>query len=227
MTDYVPKLSRRTTLQWMAAASIASGLPHGASALPHGAPADTQRIESTPVPHGYGTDPNLKEPVIPWPLLMTPHQLQQTAILADLILPGTATAPAPSKLGVPDFINEWLSAPYPDQLRDRATLFAGLQWLDAEAARRANRGFIDLNDALRQSIVDDIGQKNLEAPFIEQKQFFQRLRYLIVGAYYTAPEGFKDLGYIGNVPLAQYPPITDEERTILDQALSKLELSHS
>ena len=221
MTDYVPHLSRRTTLQWMAATSIASALPHGAPA------ADIQRIESTAVPQGYGTDPNLKAPVIPWSLLMTPHQLEQTAVLADLILPGTAAAPAPSAIGVPDFINEWVSAPYPDQLRDRATLFGGLQWLDAEAARRANHGFLELNDALRQSILNDIGQRNPKPPFVDQQPFFQRLRYLIVGAYYTTPEGFKDLGYIGNVPIANYPPITEEERAILDKALITLGLSHS
>ena len=219
MTDYVPKLSRRTTLQWIAATSIALALPDTVSA------ADVQRIEPTPVPQGYGTDPNLKAPVIPWPLLMTPHQLQQTASLADLILPGIA-ATAPSELGVPDFINEWVSAPYPDQLRDRAVIVGGLQWLDAESARRANRGFLELSDVLRQSIVNDIGQKNPKPPFIDQQSFFQRLRYLIVGAYYTTPEGFKDLGYIGNVPIDNYPPITEEERAILDKALSTLGLSH-
>jgi hypothetical protein len=221
MTDYVPKLSRRTSLQWMAATSIASALPHRAPA------ADIQRIESTAVPLGYGTDPNLKAPVIPWPLLMTPHQLQQTAVLADLILPGTAAAPAPSAIGVPDFINEWVSAPYPDQLRDRETLFGGLRWLDAEAGQRANRGFLELGDALRQSVLNDIGQKSPKPPFIDQQPFFQRLRYLIVGAYYTTPEGFKDLGYIGNAPIANYPPITEEERAILDKALSTLGLLHS
>jgi|SRR5579862_2681733 len=221
MTDYVPKLSRRTTLQWVAATSIASALPHRTLA------GDIQRIESTAFNYGYGTDPNLKAPAIPWPLLMTPQQLEQTAVLADLILPGTAAAPAPSAIGVPDFINEWVSAPYPDQLRDRATLFGGLQWLDAEAARRANRRFLDLSDALRQSIVSDIGQKHPKPPFIDQQSFFQRLRYLIVGAYYTTPEGFKDLGYIGNVPIASYPAITEEERAILDKALITLGLSHS
>ena len=221
MTDYVPKLSRRTTLQWMAATSIASALPHRAPA------ADTQRFESTAFPQGYGTDPNLKVPVIPWPLLMTPHQLELTAVLADLILPGSAAVPAPSAIGVPDFINEWVSAPYPDQLRDRATLFEGIQWLDAEAARRANRGFLELRDQLRQSILNDIGQKNAKPPFIDQQPFFELLRYLIVGAYYTTPEGFKDLGYIGNVPIANYPPITEEERAILDKALITLGLAHS
>jgi Gluconate 2-dehydrogenase subunit 3 len=221
MTHYAPKLSRRTTLQWMAATSMASSLPHRAPAI------DSQRVEFTAVPRGYGTDPNLKAPVIPWPLLMTAHQLEQTAILADLILPGTTAALAPSAIGVPEFINEWVSAPYPDQLRDRVTLVGGLRWLDVEAAGRANRGFLELSEALRQSILNDIGQRNPKPPFIDQQLFFQRLQYLIVGAYYTTPEGFRDLGYIGNVPIANYPPITEEERAILDKALMRLGLSRS
>jgi hypothetical protein len=218
MTDYLPKLSRRRTLQWMAATSIASALPHGAPA------ADIQRIESAPVSHAYGTDPNLKHPVVTWSLIMTPHQLQQTAVLADLILPGSADALAPSALGVPDFINEWVSAPYPDQLQDRAIILEGLTWVDGEATRRGQQLFVELDARAQGEILDDIAPKAPAPQFVAQARFFQRLRFLVVGAYYTTPEGFKDIGYVGNVPLASYPPVTDEERMILDTALAKLGL---
>jgi Gluconate 2-dehydrogenase subunit 3 len=67
---------------------------------------------------------------------MEPHQLQHTAVLGDLILPGSTTAPAPSALGIPDFVDEWVSAPYPEQLEDRKTILEGLRWMDAEASRR-------------------------------------------------------------------------------------------
>jgi len=50
------------------------------------------------------------------------------------------------------------------------------------------------------------------------------LRFLVVSAYYTTPEGFKDIGYTGNIPLSSYPPITDEERKILDKAFFRLGL---
>jgi hypothetical protein len=45
-----------------------------------------------------------------------------------------------------------------------------------------------------------------------------------VGAYYTTPEGFRDIGYVGNVPLETYPPISDQERALLEKALSALGL---
>ena len=48
--------------------------------------------------------------------------------LADLILPAEGDYPAPSKLGTPAFINEWISAPYPDQHRDRVLIVNGLAW---------------------------------------------------------------------------------------------------
>jgi hypothetical protein len=221
-TVYAPTVTRRATLEWMATLSVISALPRGswgaASAPP--SPAALSAVTS----QGYGTDPNLKAPVVPWSLIMEPHQLLQTAMLADLILPGVATAPAPSALGIPDFVNEWVSAPYPDQLKDRETIFEGLGWIDAESIRRSQRRFIESDEPSRRAIVDDIAQRSPQAPAAEQSAFFQRFRSLVVIAYYTTPEGFLDIGYTGNVPLAAYPPVTDEERAILDDALTKLGL---
>jgi hypothetical protein len=218
---YVTTLSRRATLEWLAAISLTAALPKA-----------TWGAMSTATPSvrdsgGYGTDPDLNKPVVPWPLVMEPHQLQLIAVLADLILPASATTPAPSALGVPDFVNEWVSAPYPDQVKDRATIFEGLRWIDAESARRGQRTFLDSDERTRQGILVDIAQKAPQARFAMQSTFFQRLRFLIVSAFYTTPDGLKDIGYIGNIPLAAYPPVTDQERTILDSALSKLGLSQS
>jgi hypothetical protein len=205
MAPYVPTLSRRATLEWMMAVSLASALPRATLGEPKAV--------------GYGLDPDLNKPVVPWPLIMQPRQLHQTAVLADIILPGT---PAPSTLGVADFVNEWVSAPYPDQLQDRAVVFEGLRWLDAESVRSGRAAFLECDPQVRQGIVDDIARKgSLPA---ERAVFFQRMRFLVVSAYYTTPEGFRDIGYTGNVPLAEYPPLTSEERTILDGALAKLGL---
>ena len=78
----------------------------------------------------------------------------------------------------------------------------------------------------RQELVDDIARQSAD-PSAGPRDFFRRFRYLVVGAYYTTPEGFKDIGYTGNVPLASYPPVTDEERAILEKALSNLGLSYA
>jgi hypothetical protein len=214
-------LSRRATLEWMAAVSFVTALPRGIRAAAS-APNSSPQITS-----GYGTDPNLKEPVVPWPLVMEPYQLKLTAALADLILPASAAAPAASVLGVAEFINEWVSAPYSDQVKDRTRLIEGLRWIDAESVRRGQRNFLESDSSVRQGIMNDIGRKPPRATYGVQSLFFNRFRFLVVSSYYTTPDGFEDIGYTGNIPLAAYPPMTDEERTILDGALSKLGVSRT
>jgi hypothetical protein len=206
--SYAPSVSRRTTLQWLAAAMAAS------TVSPRGL-ADTQRLAAPRMARGYGTDPDLLHPTAPWPRTMTPHQLSLTAVLADLILPGTESAPAPSTLGIPDFMDEWVSAPYPQQQSDRTIVLDGLQWIDAEARRLWQRDFLQIDAQQREQIV----------MAMLPKAFWSRFRYIVAGAYYTTPEGFKDIGYIGNVPLTSYPPVTDNERAILDAELRKLGIS--
>ena len=54
--------------------------------------------------------------------------------------------------------------------------------------------------------------------------FFRRMRALVVGAYYTTPDGFKDIGYIGNVPRTSDPGPSDEVKAHLERELQKLGL---
>ena len=92
--SYVPKMSRRETLQWLAATSIGFTLPKRA-------PAETGTLVAfKPTTDGLGTDPNLNHPAVTWHTVMEPHQLQLAAVLADAILPGSETAPAPSAVEV-------------------------------------------------------------------------------------------------------------------------------
>ena len=121
-------------------------------------------------------------------------------------------------------MNEWVSAPYPEQIDDRTIIFDGLRWIDTEAGRRWRRSFIEIDDESRQKIVADIARKTVDPTLATASKFFQRFRFLVVGAYYTTPEGFKDIGYTGNVPLKSFPPVTDEESAILEKALSALGL---
>jgi hypothetical protein len=106
---------------------------------------------------------------------------------------------------VVDFIDEWVSAPYPDQTRDRPILLAGLRWLDEEAARRSAKGFADLDAAGQAAICDSICDAARAPPERrEAARFFALYRDLTAAAFYSSPAGRTDLRYIGNVPLKSF-----------------------
>jgi hypothetical protein len=197
----VTTLDRRTTLKWVLAASGAFGL--GEITAPRA---------SATGGSGYGTDPNLLPSYRPgelWPLTLGPAERRTTAVLADVIIPADETSPSASAVGVVDFIDEWVSAPYPRQRNDRTVVTAGLAWIEDEARRRFGRGFTELGSEQHRAICDDIcDARRAVAPLAEAARFFARFRDLAAGGFYTAPEGVKDLGYVGNVPLASFegPP---------------------
>src|SRR3981189_2689404 len=96
------------------------------------------KVASREVPAGtgYGNDPNLVTPSRTWLLTLSGHQRRIIAALSDILLPGNDQHPAPSKIGIVDFFDEWVSAPYTAQQRDKILITGGLAAVDAEARRR-------------------------------------------------------------------------------------------
>jgi hypothetical protein len=199
-------MDRRTTIKWVLAAS--ASLPLLKQSAAHAAPANGGAVAAKP----YGTDPNLMTIYKPgdlWPLTLTTVQRATAAALSDLIIPADATSPSASMVGVIDFIDEWISAPYAEQREDRKMLLAGFEWLDAESARRFSKTFRVLSTAQQRQICDDICYLPKAKPqLIEAAKFFARYRDLTAGGFYTTPQGRADLQYVGNVPLASFdgPP---------------------
>ena len=203
----MPRLDRRQALAWLAVAAVgltASGrLPLGAAE-----PADR--------PHGkrIGADPVLNKTYVPgelWPLSFTPAQQAAADALADLILPPEAGGKKPSELGVPAFIDEWVSSYYDETLKDRPIILAGLTWLDAEAQRRHGAVFAKLTEVQQAGIADDIcGVKPVKKEHKPGQDFFKRFRHLAAGGYYTTPQGMRELGYVGNTPSATFDGPTPE-----------------
>src|ERR1700692_770937 len=133
-------MDRRTTIKWVLAAGAAWPLLERRAAQAD--PALTAR--------GYGTDPNLLTNYRPgelWPLTLTAAQRRLAGILADIIIPADDHSQSASAVGVVEFIDEWVSAPYPAHQRDRAVVLGGLAWLDAEAARRSGKAFVEFDSA--------------------------------------------------------------------------------
>jgi len=197
---YVSKIDRRTALTWI-------GIVGAATAVGAGVVVYSPKIGSKPEARGYGTDPNLVNPAkAPWPRILTADQLQTAAILADFILPASTTAPSASTLGIPDFIDEWVSAPYPDQVASRSKIVPGLSDLGRKVLKASGADRTTALEALQGT------------------PFFISFRKLTVGAYYTTEEGFKDIGYIGNVARVSDPGPSEAVKAVLERELRKLGL---
>jgi len=212
---YVEKVDRRSAMAWVGV--VGAVLAGGAGVVVYG-----EYREGRPKAKGYGTDPKLAKPEkAPWPRIMTAAQLQAAALFADHILPASGSAPAATALGIPDFLNEWVSAPYPDQMKDRAILLDGLEGLRISSQRRWGVDFAAASAGQRQALLQALAAAK---PKTTAHTFFRRMRALVVGAYYTTPQGFKDIGYIGNVPRTSDPGPSAEVKAHLERAFQKLGL---
>lgn len=192
------RIDRRTAVKWVLAAAAAMQLPKPTFA-------------DSMVKAGYGKDPDIlkiyKADSL-WPLTLTKAQRATAAVLSDVIIPADDKSPAASAVGVVDFIDEWISSPYPDSVRDKPIILEGLAWIDAESQRRFKKDFAKLSDTQRAAICDDISAKEPKPEFAQGAAFFTKYRSLTAGGFFTTPVGMKDLGYVGNVALTSYdgPP---------------------
>jgi Gluconate 2-dehydrogenase subunit 3 len=153
---------------------------------------------------GIGTDPDLLKKVIPWDRVLTPEEVKIVTVLGDLIIPADENGPAASAVGVPDFINEWVSAPYDAQQKDGKVIREGLAWIDAEAKKRFGKGFADADTKQQTALLDDIVAEGTAARKAAHG-FFTNFRDKVAGGYYSTPEGWKAIGYVGNVPIPEFP----------------------
>ncbi len=215
--------SRREALQWVLAAVAASHLPGSRSAF--AASSGFSPDGASLAGKGYGTNQILTKVYRPgdlWPLTFTEAQRKTAAALADTILPDDQFGPAASAVGVPAMIDEWISAPYPEQQKDAPIILNGLKWIDAEADRRFKKSFAECSPEQRTAICDDICFAPEAKPnYREAAQFFSVYRTRCASAYYATPQGWKAIGYVGNVPLASFdgPPREVLEKLGLEQTV--------
>ncbi len=217
-SHHLPRMSRREIIKWLAAttaAMAASGtLPLGN--LAYAAPIDAP---------GYGSDPDVLKFYKPgdvWPLTLNEAQRNTTTVLCDIILPADHLGPAASTLGVPQFVDEWVSAPYPIQALDRPIILEGLAWLDTEAKKRFQNNFAALDATQHKAICDDICNAATAKPEFEApSHFFARFRAIAAGGYFSTPEGWTAIGYVGNAPLASFdgPPKAVLDRLGVEQTV--------
>jgi len=209
-------ISRRGALKVIAATAA---LGTAASCAPEGATRSTESAHEAlsgfePLPPanpraaGTPTDPDMLAPVVPWDMVLTDEEMRQVTALADVIIPADAGSPAASAVGLPDYINEFVSAPaHKEQLTQ---LRGGLAWLNRVARERFDAAdFPALALAQQHEICDEICFEP-EAPedLKPQARFFDAFRDMCSTGFWTTEEGMRDLGYVGNVPLPSFdgPP---------------------
>ncbi len=190
-------MQRRQAIRVMALLGVAGGL----TAQP-GSNLATRNGPKNTLP-----DPDLLHPEALWPLVLTAEERSLLVTLVDVILPADTRSPAASDLGAVDFIDEWVSAPYPDQQADALIVRDGLPWFRHAAEQRFALSFSDLSDVQLEQIADDVcSLENAHATHQAGARCFAKVRDLTAAAVWSTPAGMTDLGFIGNQPLPQWLP---------------------
>lgn len=156
---------------------------------------------------GYGKDPRLKSAQAPWPRILTVRERAMLAEAADVVLPTDASGPGAVELGVVDFLDEWLSAPYPTQQDDLSLIREGLKALaDADGGRRV-AGMLTSTEA-----ADTPGTG-----------LARRIRALVLIGWGTTPQASAQLGFVGNEPRIRFEGVPAD---VLDLLRERAEAMH-
>ncbi len=225
-------LSRRESVKWMmAAVAVAGGgwantaeaqvsLP-AAPVLPPVAPWPTLILPPVTA-LGYGTDPDTMAPSAPWPLTLAAGHRALLNTLGDLILPADEVSKGAGQCDIAAFFDEWVSAPYPDQVIDRPKLISLLLWLDAQSRLMSGHDFTHTDESLQSSLVDAV-LSGAAPP--EAVDAFVRFRGLMIFGYYSLPENLAAAGMEPETAIVgDYPGPSDAAMQHLNALLVSLEL---
>lgn len=138
------------------------------------------------------------------PKYFSAHQYKTLQALCQAIIPSDEKSGGAIEAGAPEFI-DLLTSESPDY---QLTLGGGMMWLDGICGDRFGKTFVECAPDQQTSMLDLIAfRKNAESdPSLSQGvEFFSFLRNLTADGYFTSEIGIKDLGYIGNTYLKEFP----------------------
>ncbi len=130
------------------------------------------------------------------------HEWKTIGVLSNLIIPADERSGSATQAGVPEFIDDWLAFQGGNLL---AEIRGGLTWLDIECQRLFNHDFVDCSVVQQKQILDRIAYPDKSAPEdANAVAFFDHLRDLVVGGFFSSEIGVKDLPYLGNTMVADW-----------------------
>ena len=133
------------------------------------------------------------------PVFFTPEEMATITILGDIIIPKDDISGSASDAKVPEFI-EYIVKDMPEH---QTPMRGGLRWLDVQCLNRFDKAFKDCSSQQQMEVVDDIAwpERANDKPWLTQGvAFFNLMRNLTATGFYTTQMGYKDIGYVGNVP---------------------------
>ena len=138
------------------------------------------------------------------PKFFSAHQYQTLSSLCDAIIPADEHSAGAVKAGAPEFIDLLTSENKDYQL----ALGGGMMWLDGLCADHFGNTYLSCSPAQKTQVLDLIAyRKNADKdPALSQGvEFFAFLRRLTSDGFYSSEIGIKDLQYIGNTFLKEFP----------------------
>ena len=123
------------------------------------------------------------------PKFFHPHEFRTLEALTETTIPGAR------KAGAPEFIDLLCSGN--DELG--AIFTGGLLWMDQHMERKHRTSWVGAAPEQQRALLDSIAYKKNETEELAPGVlFFDWVRKMSADAYYTSPEGVKELGYLGN-----------------------------
>lgn len=138
------------------------------------------------------------------PKYFSAHQYQTLTVLCDRIIPSDEHSAGAVEAGAPEFIDLLTS----ENKKYQVSLGGGLMWLDSFCRDRYEQTFSGCSDAQKKEVLDLIAyRKNAEkdASVSQGVEFFAFLRRLTSDGFYSSEIGIKDLQYIGNDYIPEFP----------------------
>lgn len=199
-------MNRRETLKTLLLAPLAGGvIATTGCATGNGAAASggnaASRVNWTRLPTSYSygrTDvEKLSDAKLFAETYFREHELITIAVLCDIILPNEHPHGGALDAGLPDFVEFMVK----DRVRYKLPVRNGIAWLDSHCIENFAADFINISEAQRLSVCDEIAYPDVKNPELQTGiRFFSLMRDLTLTGYYTTAPGLADLGYEGNTP---------------------------
>ncbi len=136
------------------------------------------------------------------PKVFNAHDWKTLRVLSDLIIPADSRSGCASDAEVPEVIDDWLNV---HGKASATELIGGMRWLDLQSNRSFGHDFVDCTADQQTQMLDRIAYPAKAAPEDSQAvAFFNHLRDLVVGSFYSSKIGIKDIAYVGNKMVPQW-----------------------